>query len=75
MKLSLENLKCRDVGCSSSSSGKNNDGWYMPSIGMKFINKRHIFHGFALNVFVNKLVIGVCEFYELDFDVWMWMGR
>ena len=53
----------------SSICCNNNDWWYMPSLTTDFIEKGCVFYGFAFYSFSNKLIICVCKFYELYFDM------
>ena len=65
------------MGGPSGAGSEDNDWWDDPTFTVYIIQKRGVFYGFVLDAFVCKLVIDICELYELYFDVWIkvrWWG-
>ena len=65
----MEGLKSGGVGGSSCSSREDEYWRDSPSLLPEFVHKRGIFVGFSLDSLSCKLIVGICEFNKLYFDV------
>ena len=71
----MEGLKSRDVDGSFGSSCEDEYWWNSPTLLPEFVHKRGIFVSFTLDSLSCKLIVGICEFNELYFDVKIMMER